>query len=139
MTFEHNKPLVGTLRACAPQFNRYKSKMKNLYSPQNDSELAIIRSIFDGEGLNYYIRNDHFGSLKVGPKIDLLNAKMIQAHEEQFELASDLISEFLENSQKDINSDSRYTVFDKIRMIIETLIFGWFMPGRFRKNSDFDK
>ncbi len=113
--------------------------MKNLYSPQNDSELAIIRSIFDGEGLNYYIRNEHFGSLKVGPKIDLLNAKMIQVYEEQFELASELISIFLENSQKDITNDSRYSLPDKIRMIIETLIFGWFMPGRFRKSCDLDE
>jgi len=113
--------------------------MKNLYSPQNDSELAIIRSIFDGEGLYYYIRNDHFGSLKVGPKIDLLNAKMIQVHEEQFELASELISDFLKNSQKNITNSDKYSLPDKLRMIIETLIFGWFMPGRFRKNRDVAK
>jgi len=113
--------------------------MKNLYSPQNDSELAIIRSILDGEGLNYYIRNDHFGSLKVGPKIDLLNAKMIQVYEEQFEFASELISEFLKNSQKDDTNGSRYKLSDKLRMIIETLLFGWFMPGRFQKNRDLDK
>ena len=113
--------------------------MKYLYSPQNDSELAIIRSIFDGEGLNYYIRNDHFGSLKVGPKIDLLNAKMIQVHDEQFELASELISEFLKNSRKDTTNDDKYTLSDKFRMIIETLIFGWFMPGRFRKSRDLDE
>lgn len=113
--------------------------MKNLYSPQNDSELVIIRSIFDAEGIYYYIRNDHFGSLKVGPKIDLLNAKMIQVHEEQFGLASDLISDFLERSQKDTADANRYSPLDKLRMAIETLFFGWFMPGRFQKSRDVDE
>lgn len=45
--------------------------MKKLYSPNNDSELALIKSILDGEGIPYFVHNDHFGTLKVGPKIEL--------------------------------------------------------------------
>ena len=73
--------------------------MKNLYSPRNDAELAIIRSIFDAEGVHYYIRNDHFGSLKIGPKIDLLNAKMIQVHGGQYELALAEVQEVISYEQ----------------------------------------
>jgi hypothetical protein len=32
--------------------------MKKLYSPENDSELEIIRSILDGEGIRYFVHND---------------------------------------------------------------------------------
>jgi Putative prokaryotic signal transducing protein len=51
--------------------------MKKLYSPNNDSELVLIKSILDGEGIQYFVHNDHFGTLKVGPRIELFNAKTI--------------------------------------------------------------
>jgi hypothetical protein len=40
--------------------------MIKLYSPKNDSELAIIRSILDREGIKYFVHNDPFGTLKGG-------------------------------------------------------------------------
>jgi len=42
--------------------------MKKLYSPENDSELAIIRSILDGEGIQYFVHNDHLAPLKLDRK-----------------------------------------------------------------------
>ena len=60
--------------------------MKKLYSPNNDSELALIKSILDGEGIQYFVHNDHFGTLKVGPRIELLNAKTIMVAEKHYEV-----------------------------------------------------
>ena len=104
--------------------------MKKLYSPENDSELAIIRSILDGEGIQHFVHNDHFGTLKVGPKIDLLNAKTIMVSEDQYERAKEIVEDFLTKT-KDISIPraSNYSLIDKIRMIFETLIFPWFIPG----------
>lgn len=101
--------------------------MKKLYSPRNDSELAIIRSILDGEGIQYFVHNDHFGTLQVGPQIDLFNAKTIMVSEDQYERAKGIVEDFLTNT-KDTSSSS-YSVIDKIRMVFETLIFNWFIPG----------
>jgi hypothetical protein len=110
--------------------------MKKLYSPQNETELAIIRSILDGEKIHYFVHNDHFGTMRTGPKIDLFNAKYIMVSEVHFRRASELISDYLNNVQSAI-SKSEYSLKDKIRMIIETLLFSWFIPGKkWRKKSE---
>jgi hypothetical protein len=60
-----------------PQLPEELHKMINLYSPNNEMELAMIKSILDAEDINYFVRNDNFGSMEVGPQIPLLNKKMI--------------------------------------------------------------
>lgn len=75
--------------------------------------------------------NDHFGSLKIGPTIPLVNEKMIMVHEEHLESARQLIEEFLANTEPETQGASfEYAFFDKIRLIVEFLLFGWIMPGR---------
>ena len=113
-----------------------KKLMRKLYSPENDAELALIKSIFDGENIQYFVHNDHFGSLEVGPKIDLFNAKTIMVSDHQYELASDILRDIVLNSKlADEENKTDYTLIDKIRMIIETLLFTWFMPGKFRRKK----
>ena len=102
-----------------------------LYSPENDAELALIKSILDGESIQYFVHNDHFGSLKVGPKIDLFNAKTIMVPDDQYERALEIIQDFISNQE--LTSEDHKTCFslrDKIRMIVETILFSWFMPGK---------
>jgi hypothetical protein len=60
--------------------------MIDLYSPQNEAELALLKSILEGEGIYYFVRNDNFGSLEVGPRIGLFNTKMIQVQDDHSEV-----------------------------------------------------
>ncbi len=112
--------------------------MKKLYSPQNEVELSFIKSILDGEDIPYFVHNDHYGSLKIGPRIDLLNVKTIMVDEEYFDCAKDLIEDFLRNIETDSQTTvPEYSIFDKIRMIVEVFLFGWIMPGKkSRKNTE---
>ena len=112
--------------------------MKKLYSPENDAELALIKSIFDGESIQYFLHNDHFGSLKVGPKIDMFNAKTIMVLENHYDRAFEIIQDFISSQKPGLGKHKTcLSLKDKIRMIIETLLFLWFMPGkRWRKKSD---
>jgi hypothetical protein len=104
--------------------------MKKLYSPNNDSELVLIKSILDGEGIQYFVHNDHFGTLKVGPRIELFNAKTIMVAETHFEKAKEIIDDLLKNIQEPSeNTKSKYSIRDKIRMVIEAILFTWFVPG----------
>jgi uncharacterized protein YlzI (FlbEa/FlbD family) len=104
--------------------------MKKLYSPNNDSELALIKSILDGEGIQYFVHNDHFGTLKVGPRIELLNAKTIMVAEKHYEVSKGIIDDFLKNIQEaSENTKPKYSIRDKIRMVIEAILFTWFIPG----------
>lgn len=104
--------------------------MIKLYSPENESELAILKGLFESEEINYYVLNDHFGTMKTGPKIDLFNIKTIYVSKKHFDRAKEVLLDFLGNITKEAESfKSRYSVPDKIRMIIEMLIFNWFIPG----------
>lgn len=105
--------------------------MRKLYSPENDAELALIKSILDGENIHYFVHNDHFGSLKVGPKIDLFNSKTIMVSDHQYDLAHDIIRDFASrNIHTDPDERVSYSLIDKFRMIVEAILFTWFMPGR---------
>ncbi len=109
-----------------------------LYSPQNESELTLLKSILDSESINYFVSNDNFGSLEVGPRIGLLNAKMIEVQDDQYERANELLLDYFEKTKKEPEeSGKEYSWFDKIRMVIEVLVFGWLMPGR-RKAKKLD-
>jgi len=105
--------------------------MIKLYSPQNEVELALLKSILDSEGIRYFVRNDNFGSLEVGPRIGLFNAKMIEVQDDQYERAKELLADYLDKTEKKTEDpENKYSLFDKIRMVFEVLLFGWIMPGR---------
>ncbi|PLX94190.1 MAG: hypothetical protein C0621_05815 [Desulfuromonas sp.] len=104
--------------------------MKKLYSPQNEIELSIIRGLLDSEGIHYFVHNDHFGTMRTGPRIDLLNVKTILVDEIDEERASEIIRRFIKNNKTEENKEiKKYSFSDKLRMVAEMLIFGWFIPG----------
>jgi len=108
-----------------------RENMINLHSPKDELELSFIKSILDGEGIPYFVFNDHFGSLEIGPSISMVNEKIIMVHEENLESARELISEFFKNAGPEaLGASSEYSLIDKIRLVLECLLFGWIMPGR---------
>ena len=111
--------------------------MKKLYSPKNEVELSLIKSIFDGEGIPYFVHNDHFGSLKIGPRISLFNEKTIMVDEKYFDHAKEIIEDFIQNVKS--SRSTEYSIFDKIRMVIEVFLFGWIMPGKRGSKKDYNE
>lgn len=110
--------------------------MIELYSPQDPTELSIIKSVLNVEGINYYVRNDNFGSLWAGPVIDLYNKKMIFVQDDQHELARELLKDFIDKTDDPEETPSvKYSTFDKIRMTIEALLFTWMIPGKRKKKK----
>jgi hypothetical protein len=68
--------------------------------------------------------------MRIGPKIDLFNAKTICVDKADAEVAKEILCDFLKNVKIGRQPlESQYSVTDKIRMVIETLVFGWFIPG----------
>jgi hypothetical protein len=109
--------------------------MINLYSPSDEAELALIGSILESEDIPFFIHNDHFGSLRIGPPIDLFNKKTIMIDKIYEERAKELLADFLKTTKDDTQTAPSYSLFDKLRMIFETVIFAWFVPGRHRKRT----
>lgn len=111
--------------------------MKELYSPSNEAELMIIRSILDSEGIVYRVLNDNFGSMEVGPlPIRYFNAKKIMVEEGQFETAKELLADYLEKTGSGGGDGEieEYSLSDKVRMALEALLPDWIMSGRKRRN-----
>lgn len=108
--------------------------MIKIHVPADELELAMIRGVLDTEGINYFIHNDHFGSMRVGPQIDLLNKKTIMAATEDAERVKGIIADLLGRELPEETSEERYSLSQKLRMIFETVIFGWFIPGKKRRS-----
>lgn len=113
--------------------------MIKIYSPTDELELAMIRGVFDTEGIDYFIHNDHFGSMRVGPQIDLLNKKIIMVSPEDAERAKTIISDLLNRELPEEIIEEKYTAAQKLRMILEAIFFGWFIPGRRRRKVPLEK
>ena len=103
-----------------------------LYSPNDELELSMLRGLLDADGIRYFVLNDYFGSMRVGPQIDLVNKKTIMVAPEDHDRAKDIISNFLQCSKEE-EGESQYSFSQKLRMVVEALLFTWFMPGRKRR------
>lgn len=110
--------------------------MLKIYVPNDEVELSMIRGLLESEHIHYFIHNDHFGSMRVGPQIELLNKKTVMVALADVDRARHVIEEFLERElPEEAGVTWRYTLGQKIRMIFEVLLFGWFVPGKKRRSS----
>jgi|GEM_PF-1996135 len=73
--------------------------MKKIYTPNDEVELAVIRSLLDSADIPYKIVNQYFGSLYIGPAMGSLNSKPVMVPEEYFEEARDVLSNYLSESE----------------------------------------
>lgn len=104
--------------------------MIKLHSPVNEAELALIESILMGEGIPYYVHNNYLGTLRIGPPIELFNKKTIMVPPDFEERARELLADFLEKTAEPQVEWTKYSILDKLRIVAEFLIFGWFIPGK---------
>jgi hypothetical protein len=107
-------------------------QLVKLYSPRGEGELALLRSVLDRVEIPYFVQNNHFGALHVGPEVDLFNRKTILVPEARAEAAQELILDFLKVSAED---RAPWTLKDRVRMVLELLLFGWFIPGRMTRRK----
>ena len=105
------------------------SVMVSVHSPGDEVELRLICSILESEGIPHFVHNDNFGTLRIGPRIDLFNAKSILVPRTDADRARELIADYTRATRAE-RTTSR---FDKLRMILEMTFFGWFIPGRKRR------
>lgn len=105
--------------------------MVELDSPRSEAELLVLRGVLDGAGFLYFVKNDQFGSLAIGPQIDHYNRKTIFVHEDHYEEARALLAELrAAGAGGETEPAPRPGLGDVLRMVLEVLLFGWIVPGR---------
>lgn len=108
-----------------------RTELSELYSPATEPELLLLRSVLDGAGIFYFVKGDLFGSLTLGPQIDHYNRRTIYVHPSEVEEARELVTEFLAKTAEPRRAAAQdLRLRDVLRMVLEVLVFGWFMPGR---------
>ena len=93
--------------------------------------MLFLKSLLDDAGIPFYVHNERFGSLLAGPQIAHYNRKTIWVHEADREDAAALVGDFLARTGvRESPAQRNYTWREKLRMVGEFLLFGWFLPGR---------
>ena len=106
--------------------------MIKLFTPESDVQLAMLKGIFESEGIHFFVHNDNFGSMRPGIRIALFNKKTIMVQEQDLDRAQEILRNFLGNieASEPETGPSNYSFLDKCRMVIEAFLFGWVMPGK---------
>ncbi len=66
----------------------------------DEGELCLIRSLLTGNDIDFFVQNDHFGSLYPGPLIPF-NTRVVLVPEEELGRAQVLLSQLEEPSSSD--------------------------------------
>ncbi len=103
--------------------------------PESPSDLAMAISLLEANDIPYFVHNAGFGGLYPGVQIGLYNRITIMVPAPVVEQALEVLSVL---TQPDITPhESEYTLASKIRMLLESLLFGWFIPSKkFPANED---
>jgi len=107
--------------------------VRKLYSPRDEAEVVLIKSLLDAAGITYFVHNDHFGSLRPGACIPLYNEKTVMVSESDLPEARRVIADIMDQPDVFGTPIDGYSLRDKLRMIFEVLFFGWLMPGSRRR------
>ncbi|MGH7232059.1 MAG: DUF2007 domain-containing protein [Nitrospiraceae bacterium] len=63
--------------------------MVKLIEPKDTGELALMKSLLDGNNIPYFVQNEHFGSLYGGA------TSVVMVHDSDFDRAGALVRELL--------------------------------------------
>jgi hypothetical protein len=106
-----------------------------IYKPENQSELAVILSILQEHDIPYFVHNGGFGSLYPGLQIELLNRQTIMVPPSSANTAKALIEKFLSTQPKQGTAE-KMKLKDKLRIFLEAILFGWFVPGSMENRKE---
>ncbi len=112
--------------------------MKTLCSLLSASELAVVESLLRAEAIPFFVHNEHFGALQVGPSIPMVNERTVLVADEDFERAVDAIRPPPDTVPEP--PTTRHLPFAaKVRMVLEALLFVWLVPGSRRRRRAIER
>jgi hypothetical protein len=99
-----------------------------VFSPQTESEVAVVTALLEAHEIPVFVHNRNFGSLLPGLQINAYNSQSVMVPEERAADAVELLAEF--RAPPLAAQTARTSVKSRIRVVLEALFFGWFVPGR---------
>lgn len=97
--------------------------------PDSEAELVSVVAMLDARNVPCFVHGAGLGSVLPGVQVPSLNARAIMVPEEQAAEALALIAD-LRGSSHDTDAEPPPPRPSRLRPLLETLLFGWFVPGR---------
>ena len=97
-------------------------------SPQAESEVAVVRALLEAHEIPVFVHGRNLGSLLPGLQIEGYNSQSIMVPEECAAEANELLAGFMQSSPA--LASAPLPVRDRIRVVLEAIFCGWFVPGR---------
>lgn len=99
-----------------------------ILQPQTETELAIALSILEAHGIETFVHGQHFGSLFPGLQIESYNTRTVMVPEECANEAREALAESPTSGSPSAET-LQMPVLDRVRVVLEAVLFGWFVPG----------
>jgi len=100
--------------------------------PETESHLALMVCALNAEDIPYLVHNAGMGALYPGLQIGAYNARSIMVPESCSEHAIEIIAELHLEVPTPHNTPR---VPDKLRMLLEMILMGWFLPRGMRRSG----
>ena len=97
-------------------------------SPQSEPEIAVVKSLLEAHDIPVFVHGRHLGSLLPGLQIGNYNTQSIMVPEECVADALELLSDFKHEKPGTFSVPLGWR--DRLRVVLEGLLFGWLVPGR---------
>lgn len=110
--------------------------MVPIYSPLTESEASVISSLLEAHEIPFFIRGGAFSRLYPGMQIKDYNIQTFMVPAESYELARELLAEFIKPSAQEPAAVPKKSIWHTLRVLIEAICFGWIITGnRWNKND----
>ena len=103
-----------------------------VYKPRDDIELALVESLLQAHEIPYFVHNRGFGGLYPGAQIDFYNVRTVMVPDSAVDAARDALAELVgpDVEAAPVPQAPHVSVWDRIRLVAETFLGGWFVPRR---------
>jgi hypothetical protein len=105
-----------------------------IFSPQSESEVLVVTALLEAHAIPAFVHGRGIGSVLPGIQINGYNTQSIMVPEECVAEAAELLAQL-----EPAAADPRRTALplrDKIRVVLEGILFGWFVPSSRAKGVD---
>ncbi len=110
-----------------------------IYTPQTESEVAVISSMLDAYEIPYYIRGGAFSKLYPGLQIKDYNMQTFMVPDEFEAVAQELLNDFINPTPQEAAVKTQFSITRVFRVLMEITLMGWVFTGkRWNKNKSED-
>lgn len=111
-----------------------------IYTPQTESEVAVISSMLQAYEIPYFIRGGAFSKLYPGLQIKDYNTPTVMVPAEFADATRELLQDFIHPEPHANVTDPKFSIIRIFRVLIEVLLIGWVFTGkRWNKKADAEK